>query len=360
MSDAILAIEWSDALVRARTGTVAEAESRRVLNRLTPAVPYVSGCDWLWRLDIDKETVQPASIEPDLVGLIAIVVSQDNSCRHCYGAWRSILQIMGWPVAQIERLEGDLASPDLPAGWPVALEYARQLSRANPRPENAGASLRAAGFTPEQIAEITMWAGIMCIGNRMATLLALPPSTELESLTASLPYRLLRPLFKWWMRRNFARKAAQPLTTEELASPFATSLRGVQTAPGARVLLTALEGAARSTLLPPGVKGLMVAVIGRALGCATCEQAGRAAAAATLDPDVVDEAVMRLGSRALRPEEELLLHFARSSVRYKPIEAQRLTRSLLEHYDEDQVVEAIGVCALANGTARLTVAASAC
>ena len=39
-----------------------------------------------------------------LSGLIGLVVAMDNSCRHCYGAFRSMLKIMGYSEPLIRKL----------------------------------------------------------------------------------------------------------------------------------------------------------------------------------------------------------------------------------------------------------------
>src|SRR5207248_3119422 len=82
--------------------------------------------------------------DPTLCDLISFVVSQDNSCRYCFGAVRSVLRILGHREDFIARLERDFHTLDLSAGDRAALDLARRVSRANPVPGRAALALVAA------------------------------------------------------------------------------------------------------------------------------------------------------------------------------------------------------------------------
>ena len=65
------------------------------------------------------------------------------------------------------------------------MEFARKVSHSAPRPSEADLlELKAAGYSPIEIAEIAYLAAINATGNRLATLLALPPD-PLEEVEAN-------------------------------------------------------------------------------------------------------------------------------------------------------------------------------
>ena len=66
-----------------------------------------------------------------------MVVAMDSSCRHCYGAFRSMLKILGYPEALIRELEESLATNQLTNKEQAALEFARKISRSAPRPSES-------------------------------------------------------------------------------------------------------------------------------------------------------------------------------------------------------------------------------
>jgi len=255
-------------------------------------------------------------------------------------------------------METDFHSANLKPQDRLALQFVQQVSRSNPRPLAMVPQLREAGCSQEMIAELICHAADAVLGNRVATLLAVPPNTELEGLAGSRWRRVFHPWMARAMRKGFGRKSqVTPLTDAEVTGPFSLVLSAIRDAPQARSLMEAARDAMQSTLLPMHIKVLMVAVVARALECAICEQGARTMAqACSLDEKLLEEAVATLGSTQLKPEEELLLKFARATVRYRPAEAQRLTRQLLTSYSTDQVVEAVGIAALANAYARMTVA----
>ena len=58
----------------------------------------------------------------------------------------------------------------------AALEFARKVSRSAPRPSESDLrELAVAGYSQLEIAEIAYLAGLNAGGNRLATLLAVPP-----------------------------------------------------------------------------------------------------------------------------------------------------------------------------------------
>src|SRR5205814_1939635 len=82
-----------------------------------------------------------------LFPLVAFVVSRDNACRYCYGVTRTLLKVLGHDDAFIDGLERTVHLGELSPAEQAALEFARIVSRANPRPTaREVATLREAGF----------------------------------------------------------------------------------------------------------------------------------------------------------------------------------------------------------------------
>jgi len=82
-----------------------------------------------------------AYVSPELVDMIGLVVSQDNSCRYCYGIQRTILRILGHPDEQVERLLRDVHWQTCrPRSAPPSTS--RAACRARTRPPGAPSSRR--------------------------------------------------------------------------------------------------------------------------------------------------------------------------------------------------------------------------
>jgi AhpD family alkylhydroperoxidase len=136
----------------------------------TASVPWVGRT---WARVVHKEV---AHMPLPLWDLIGLVVSQDNSCRYCYGATRTVLRLVGYREEQIDRIERDVAVSDLGPPERLALEFVRKVSHANPRPTaQERAALVDAGFTAAGVAEIVFAAAFSGFPNRVATMFALQP-----------------------------------------------------------------------------------------------------------------------------------------------------------------------------------------
>ena len=165
-------------------------------------LPRTAPVPWLSRTFARFPSARYQHIRSELADFIALVVSQDNSCRYCYGIQRALFKVFGYPDERIDQLERDLHTADLPPGERAALDFARKLSRANPRPGPGDVeALRRAGFDDAGIAEVAYTAAAASVMNRCATLLALPPE-RFESIVRRPVFRLLRPFVARRMRRH--------------------------------------------------------------------------------------------------------------------------------------------------------------
>jgi alkylhydroperoxidase family enzyme len=287
--------------------------------------------------------------------MIALVVSQDNSCRYCYTATRSIMRILGFSEARIRRLEEDLLSADLPPADRAALDFARRVSRASPL---AGAgdvrSLLDAGCHAEAAREIAFLAADNVFFNRMSTLPALPP--EQMEFGDAWWVTLLRPLL---IRKLRPRRTSERtrLTGPQREGPFAVFVNALDGLPGAARLRAALDEAWNSPSLPRRTKALIFAVVARGIGCPLSEQeAVRLLTAEGMSPGAVEQTLAHLSGPMLEPIDSAAATLARESIWVRPAQIQRHMRSIRPLFSNQQFVELIALTALANMLCRLSVA----
>jgi alkylhydroperoxidase family enzyme len=263
-------IDWCEApLVTPMSDAAWERESAR--GEATNMAKYLTPVRWLLQAEELLEVRVTPSVPVVLGALICLVVAMDNSCRHCYGAIRSMLKIMGYSEAQIRKLEETLAADKLTEKDKAALEFARKVSRSSPRPsENDLQELMAVGFSAIEIAEIIYLAGTEACGNRLATLVALPPD-PLEEVEANWFTKLKRPFTRKDFRESVSRVFSVPYPAG-YSGPGRGILEALKGSPACGALATALSGAWNSTLTTRRVKALIFAVVAHGLSCDACRQ----------------------------------------------------------------------------------------
>ncbi|HXJ33354.1 MAG TPA: hypothetical protein VMS22_04875 [Candidatus Eisenbacteria bacterium] len=357
MSDSIANIEWGECWLEP-TAMPRElaADIRRALHGVVPAwSARLASVPWVAREFPRLSGKSIAHMPLDLWEMIGLVVSQDNSCRYCYGVTRVLLRVLGYDAARVQQLERDLNLADVSPADRLALDFARRVSHANPRVGAPDYSrLLEAGYSKPAIAEIAYCAATNVCANRIATLLAFPPDfTPAERVVM----RLLRPL----VARRIRGKLMRPEPLPPNIGPCADVVAALDGSPAARVLRTAIDEAIASPVLPRRTKLLMLAVIGKALGCAYSErEASVELAQAGLGPADVAEILTNLGSPKLDRREALLVPFARETVWYQVPVIQRRTRELARHLTRDELIEAVGIASLANGVCRLSILLETC
>ena len=131
-------VDWCDVpLIPPRPDPVWERESTQRLGFTSNTAKYLTPVRWMLRADEFMQARVTPNVPVDLSKLIGLVVAMDNSCRHCYGAFRSMLKIMGYSEGVVRKLEESLAVKEFPKKDRLALEFARKVSRAAPRPSAA-------------------------------------------------------------------------------------------------------------------------------------------------------------------------------------------------------------------------------
>lgn len=358
-AEATAAMEWGECwLEPGPVPEAVEAEIRRLESGMLPAwAQRLSAVPWVVLGFARLGQRRVAHMPVELWDLIALVVSQDNSCRYCYGASRTILKTLGYADALIDRLERDVHLTELSPAIRAALQFARKVTQANPQPTVADLeALARAGFSRPAIAEIAGNAAVMGFHNRISTAFALPPEPFERWLQHPL-MRLVRP----FVARGFRGAKIAPPPPVTVGGPCADVVAALDGTPLAPVLRQTIDEGMASAVLPRRTKLLMLAVIGRALGCAAAETEARAGLhAGGLAPAAVDQILANLGSPELDARETVLLPFARDSVRYHNIALQDRTRALGQRLSRAEVIEAVGIAALANGVARTSVLLQRC
>jgi alkylhydroperoxidase family enzyme len=300
-----------------------------------------------------------AYLAPAISDMATLVVSQDSSCRYCFGMQQTIFRVLGYSEDQIARLQRDLDASGLSPTEKAALQLARRLSRADPRPARADLeALIRAGLPRPAVAELAFVTAATVFANRIATLLALPPA-PFEAMVRRPVFRLLRPFIARQVRKSLRPPERLPVPNDGPCAELVAALDG---SPTARVLRSAIDACWSSTVLPARTKLLIVVVIARALGCARSEAEARTmlaregVAAAT-----VDEVVATLSSPALDAREVRLVPFARETVRYRDVGLlQRRMRETVAGLSTEEILDAVGTMSLANAVCRLSVLLDLC
>lgn len=292
----------------------------------------------------------------DLAILIALVVSQENSCRYCYATMRAMMRMLGVEEARVSAIESDLATHGLAPRTAAAVKFARAVNRGHLLDGSAErAHLVAAGFSHGEIREIAYVTTFVGLMNRMSTIVALPPAGW-EQLPDRWFVRLLQPLLPGLLKRML--KRGGPGAPEAPDSPLPAVVRtAFADSPIGIVLADSMRDLWQSSGLPQRTKLLMFATIAQGLDCAVCRQElDRLAVSRGIDAPGLTRAAAHLDDPTLDADERRYCAFARESLWYEPQFIQRRARALCEAVGPAALVEAIAVVTLGNMLMRLQAA----
>jgi alkylhydroperoxidase family enzyme len=177
---------------------------------------------------------------------------------------------------------------------------------------------------------------------------------EFERLSNSLLGRLLGPLIARKIRpRGWS--GEQPIN--EYRGPFSNVIKALNGIPAAAIFQKGLEGAFSSRVLSTELKVLMFAVVARSLGCEFCHGATYSMAMDMgFTEHEFEDALSTLTSPRLNKQEQMILTWTRETIHYQTGPMQKRMRELAQDIDDDEILlEAIGVAALANSMVRLAV-----
>jgi alkylhydroperoxidase family enzyme len=349
-------IDWCDVpLVPPIADPVWEKESLKRMGFVSTMAKYLVPVRWLLQADeLMRARVTP-NIPVDLSAMISLVVAMDNSCRYCYGAFRSMLKIMGHSEVVMRKLEENLAVNQLTTKERVALEFARKVSRSSPRPSETDLQeLIVAGWSPMEIAEIVYLVGNSAAGNRLATLLAIPPD-PLEEIEANWFDKLKRPFSRQDFRASLTGvfDVPPPANYEGPGRQIVEALKG---SPAGAAVATVQSSAWHSPITSRRTKAIVFVVVARGLGCEACEtEAAQALRHDGWTDDEIKHLLTYLTSERLDAFELKVLRFARETLRYQTRRLQDLARNFATGLERDTLLEVIGLVAYANGLARMSI-----
>jgi len=353
--DTLTDVEWESCTLEPHVDPELERWVRRMLGITPPPTRYFSRCPWIMRAFVrfDESLLPLQHIDLQTARFIALVVSQDNSCRFCYAANRSVLKFIGVPDNVVSGLEQELlvaSDPDLKDD----LAFARSVSRADPIPADECRRLVSAGRARGRIQEIAFVAACHTYYNRLATLPALP-LVEVEHLLDAWWMRLLRPAIAWKMRRPSTSRVDD--SALDLGStPFPYLIDALRDLSIARPFAAVLSEAWQSPALSERTRALCFAVIAHGLGASVAEREAHALLVrAGMDDAQVQSALANLTAPGMSDAEVAVARFARDTIRYKPALVQRSARALCEVLAPEQYIDVIGVTSLANAVCRLEV-----
>ncbi len=149
-------LDWGECVVPAVPVPPAlRAEVRRAVGAVPGWLPRLAPSPWIVRA-LCEIIERPFAHAPlDVCNLVALAVSQENSCRYCYGVQRAVFKILGYRDQDIDAIARDAQVGELTPAARAALDLARRLTRANPRPGGADfEALVRAGFSRPAAAEI--------------------------------------------------------------------------------------------------------------------------------------------------------------------------------------------------------------
>jgi AhpD family alkylhydroperoxidase len=307
------------------------------------------------RFDIQRDLL--VHVDVDLAEIIGLVVSQDNSCRFCYAAWRALLRFQGYSASRIERLEENLAAASSPSDR-VAVDFARRVSRANPIPSRAEwKPLEAAGIEPGAIKELAFVAVLNVYYNRLATLLAVPTAL-IEAAGKNALRDWARPVRGWCARLRRRRGRAAPLPAGRRMGPFSPAVLALDGLPAALALRDVIDDAWRSSILPLRTKAFVFAVVARGLGSDWAEHHARAMLlTAGMTEQGCEEVLAHLSGAELTPAEAALGPLVRETVWYRTTSLQRHAHRVRPLFSAEEFLEFVGIAALANAVCRLSAVA---
>ena len=358
MTQLLNEIEWSEPLLPPDIDPAWEAELKRrggngseVDRRIAPSV-------WIREACLGINTGKASEIPAHLFNVAALVTSQENACRYCYGANRAYLKMLGYSDAYIRRIETDAHLAELNEKERALVTFCRNHARSRPRPARAEIEdLVRLGYARAAAHELALWIALGCFYNRVTILLAVPPEQGFEQwvVARKLRFLLTGPVMRLLAERRRRGKPDPSLTAEMLgAGPYGPVLAPLERLPGARIMKNALDGAFASSVISRAAKALMFAIVARSLDCRPSEtEARRLLAAEGFSAAETDKALSSLQAPRLSEAEARLLPWVRDTVHIQTVRVQGRTRELAAAIGSPAALEAIGVASLANATVRL-------
>ncbi|HXX47691.1 MAG TPA: hypothetical protein VEN47_05665 [Myxococcota bacterium] len=358
MATVLADVEWEACPLAPHRDRALEAELRREMGTVPSGLVYFTPVPWVVRSTTALAPFSAPMLHCDggIGELIGVVVSQDNSCRYCFGMTRMLLRVHGFSEARIRELEHDFLEAGIDPRAKAALDFARRISRASPL---VGASdlaeVRAAGWSVAAVRELACVSAYSVYMNRLMTVGAVPYE-PMERLASAWVIPWIAPFLRLQMRRRQKHAVERARASGEVRAdgPWSFLVRALAGSTFAKPLRETLDAAFASPVLSRRAKALVFAVVARGLDCALSAREAHGLLLETgLAAEQINEMLTHLDSPELEPIEAALLPFARGTIRGRPTQLQQRTRALAQTFGDQRTVEAIGLAALANAVCRL-------
>lgn len=354
---AIREIEWEPCLLERTPNPELEQRFRRETGRPGDMMQFFEANDWLAdtivRLSVQINT--HVHVNADIADQVGLAVSQDNSCRFCFGQQRAFLRVLGFREERITRLEQDHLTGDFTPQEAAALQFARRVSGSQPLVNASELNpLREAGFSDIQIRELAATIAIHLFFNRLATLGALPPEAA-EQFPDQWWVRLLRPLLAVRVQRLRFTGHAMSLRPEQHEGLLAAIVNALDGLPIALQLREIIDGMMSAGPLTPRCASLIFAIIARALGSQACEDEAIGLLRSTgLDEQTIAHTLDHLTAPGLTVIENTVVPFARETVWYQAAQLQRRSVEVQQATGKAAFLQIVGITALINALCRIS------
>ena len=121
---------------------------------------------------------------------IVVAVSAENQCQYCMTAHGAALRILGKDPMLAEQIANNWRTADLSPRWRTMLEFASHVNEPGFAATDAEIdTLRAAGFSDNDIWDIGAIAAFFGFSNRMAGMMDMRPNAEFYSMGRDLGAR---------------------------------------------------------------------------------------------------------------------------------------------------------------------------
>jgi alkylhydroperoxidase family enzyme len=318
---------------RARDAAVT-AQARRDVGFVPTLLDYVGACPWLARALIGFFSARPAHLPFRVAELVPYAVALDRGCRHCGGAFSTILRLAGYAQKDLRALEAGTPFAGFESAEAVALEHVVAVARGG-RVDDAS-RLAAAGYGPAAQAELTGVAALIVFGAGVATPLAIPPDA-VEAFEISLLGKVLKPLIRWRIKASRTLPKPPPIDDAH-GELFTNTVALLAGSPLHTLARNVLADAWRSPIIPVRDKAIVVWSVADQLGATAVAAEARA---------MFDE------PSAARSRDAELVAYARASVAAAPAAQQSNARTLSGSLSIVEVLEVVGIAALANAIGRV-------
>ena len=136
-----------------------------------------------WNAHYDEAMKGDSTLTKAEREMIAVVVSVANSCAYCIAAHSAALRKLTKDPPLADQIAADYAQAAISDRMKCALDYASKLTRSpDAMVEEDVQRLRDAGWTDEDVMDITEVTALFNFSNRMASGLGWQPNPEYESL----------------------------------------------------------------------------------------------------------------------------------------------------------------------------------